>query len=138
MTETATSSYEVFKTGSGCDRLAMAMHSAPSFPNDPVLIALLSAARQYPGSEVVFHDVVGFEKTYPELLGDVLCTRDLIRARLPASALDENGLLSKETPYVALLTRTGYEFVVGFFAICAIGGAPMILGEYLPQTIHHK
>ncbi|KAI0123700.1 adenylate-forming enzyme AfeA [Xylariales sp. AK1849] len=93
------------------------------FPQDPILVKLLDAAQHVPGSQTIIKDAFGFEKTYPELLSDVLETRKQLRSRLPSSAFDDRGLLRDETTYVAACTRTGYEFVVAFFAIRALGGA---------------
>lgn len=98
-------------------------------PHDPALVALLATARRVPETEVLIHDVVGFDKTYPELLADVLKTRDALRARLPLAALDERGLLHRDHGFVPVLSRSGYEFVVSFFAIRALGGVVMPLGE---------
>ncbi|TGJ86282.1 hypothetical protein E0Z10_g2479 [Xylaria hypoxylon] len=97
--------------------------TAPRFPNDPVLVKLLKAAKRVSDSHVIIKDFVGFEKTYPELLGDVLKTRDQLKSLLPASDFDERGLLHEQSVYVTALTRTGYEYVVAFFAVRALGGA---------------
>lgn len=100
-----------------------------TFPQDPVLAKLLEAAQHVPGSQLIIKDVFGFEKTYPEMLSDILVTRNDLRTRLPPQVFDERSLLCDETPYVAACTRTGYEFVVAFFAVRALGGAFLPLGE---------
>lgn len=99
------------------------------FPQDPILVKLLDAAHHVTDSQTIIKDAFGFEKTYPELLSDVLETRSRLRSDLPSSALDERGLLRDETPYVAAMTRSGYEFVVAFFAVRALGGAFVPLGQ---------
>ncbi|KAL2867571.1 class I adenylate-forming enzyme family protein [Aspergillus lucknowensis] len=96
---------------------------APTLPNDPILVRLLEAANRVPNSEVIIKDFVGFEKTYPELLGDVFETRRQLKSVLPASKLDERGLLREESVYITALTRTGYEYAVAFFAVRSLGGA---------------
>lgn len=57
--------------------------------------------------------------------------RDLVRQQLPTSAFTERGILKEEAPYVAVLTRSGYEFIVAFFAVRVLGGAPIPFGAYL-------
>ncbi|KAI0537876.1 adenylate-forming enzyme AfeA [Xylaria digitata] len=97
--------------------------TALRFPNDPVLVKLLGSAKRVSSSHVIIKDFVGFEKTYPELLSDVFKTRDQLKSLLPASNFDERGLLREDSVYVTALTRTGYEYVVAFFAVRALGGA---------------
>ena len=106
---------------------------APRFPNDPILVKLLEAAKHVSGSQIIVKDSFGFEKTYPELLSDVLTTRDQLKSLLPASNFDERGLLRDEFIYVTALTRTGYEYVVAFFAVRALGGAYVPLGNLVPD-----
>ncbi|KND87442.1 Acyl-CoA synthetase family member 3, mitochondrial [Tolypocladium ophioglossoides CBS 100239] len=91
------------------------------FPNDPILVKLLHSAKLT--TENIIHDAYGFDKTYADLLGDVMQMRDAIRANLPPTALNARGILNDDRPYVCVLTRSGYEFLVAFFAIRAIGGA---------------
>lgn len=109
----------------------MATRKTYKFPEDPLLVKLLIAAQNTSGSQSIIYDTYGFEKTYPQLLGDILHMGNLFRARLPPWAVNERGILREETPYVAVLVRSGYEFIVSFFAIRAIGGACMPFSEYL-------
>ncbi|KAK2865068.1 hypothetical protein FQN49_003946 [Arthroderma sp. PD_2] len=114
------------------------MYQSPKLPDDPMLARLLLVVRQLSGSGKMIHDVVGFEKSYPELLGDILRTRDLLRAQLPALAFNERGILCKESQYIAILSRSCYEFVVAFFAIRSVGGACIPLPSgILPKEARH-
>ncbi|UNI19532.1 hypothetical protein JDV02_005712, partial [Purpureocillium takamizusanense] len=99
----------------------MASTASNIIPNDPMLVQLLKVVRRT--TEPMIHDGYGFDKTYADLLGDVIQTRNLLRTRLPPAALDSEGLVQKSRPYVIILANSGYEFIVGFFAIRAIGGA---------------
>ncbi len=105
------------------------------FPQDPILVKLLdSPHRQSQSSPTVIHDVTyGFEKTYAELLDDILQTVHRLRNALPPSMLDEGGvfhvLRDDCSPYIGILVKSGYEFIVAFFAIRAIGGACMPIGK---------
>ncbi|OAQ99178.1 hypothetical protein LLEC1_01747 [Akanthomyces lecanii] len=94
-----------------------------SFPQDPLLAKLLDAAKAVPESRIIIHDLYGLQKTYPELLGDILHTRQQLQALLPLKCFNEKGLLRDEFVYQAACTKTGYEFAVAFFAIRALGGA---------------
>ncbi|KJZ74636.1 hypothetical protein HIM_05986 [Hirsutella minnesotensis 3608] len=106
------------------------------FPNDPVLARLLQSAKLT--AEVVVHDDYGFDKTYAELLGDILRTREALRKQLPPWTLDAHGILIQENPYIAALTRGGYEFIVAFFAIRAIGGVcmPLASGTLIEEAVY--
>ncbi|KAH7128998.1 hypothetical protein EDB81DRAFT_808572 [Dactylonectria macrodidyma] len=112
----------------------MAVDQVPKFPNDPMLVQLLRAAGHVSGTETIVCDVGGCEKTYLQLLADILKTRDILRERLPQSAYDERNILRDGYQYVGILSRTGYEFLVAFFAIRAIGGVCMPLSSgVLPE-----
>ncbi|OBT53698.1 hypothetical protein VE04_06328 [Pseudogymnoascus sp. 24MN13] len=116
----------------------MSARTTLKFPHDPILVRLLIAAQQTSDSETIVHDALGFKKSYPELLTDILQTRDLLRARLPLPATNEQGILRGEFQYVAILSRSGYEFLVAFFAIRAMGGVCMPLGSgVLPEEAHY-
>lgn len=105
----------------------MAIPALHKFPHDPALARLLIAAKRAGDSDIIVHDVHGFQKTYPELLGDVLQTRHLLRAQVSPAKLNERAYLYQENPYVAVTASSGYEFIVAFFAIRAMGGACMPL-----------
>ncbi|KAL7932159.1 adenylate-forming enzyme AfeA [Trichoderma chlorosporum] len=108
-----------------------------TFPHDPILVKLLTAFKQISAPEPVIHDVMGFEKSYSELLADILRTRSEILQTLPSSGLSNQNLLHDEYPYIFLLSNSGYEFLVGFFAIRALGGAPVPLASgILPEEAH--
>lgn len=100
-----------------------------TFPHDPILVKLLTAFKRISAPEPVIHDVMGFEKSYSELLADILRTRSEILRILPLSVLSKQNLLHDQYPYIFLLSKSGYEFLVGFFAIRALGGAPVPLGK---------
>ncbi|KAH6843247.1 hypothetical protein B0I37DRAFT_330943 [Chaetomium sp. MPI-CAGE-AT-0009] len=114
---------------------------AYKLPQDPVLTRLLASSHhKAKSSETIIYDVTrGFQKSYPELLGDILQTAYLIRRALPQSMLNDQGLLNDgSSPYIGTLVRSGYEFIVALFAIRAVGGAcmPMASG-ILPEEAHH-
>ncbi|TQV90869.1 AMP-dependent synthetase/ligase [Cordyceps javanica] len=98
-------------------------NTKPSFPQDPLLVKLIRAAQAVPEHRIIIHDMYGLQKTYPELLGDILRTRSQLQAVLPATCFNENGLLSDASLYQTACTKTGYEFAVAFFAVRALGGA---------------
>ncbi|KAM3504887.1 hypothetical protein MY11210_008183 [Beauveria gryllotalpidicola] len=114
----------------------MTVSSRPRFPKDPILVKLLQASQLT--TEQIIYDAYGFNKTYGELLADIFATRDALRSGLPPSALTATGLLRQERPYVGAITCGGYEFIVAFFAIRALGGAcfPFASG-ILPVEANH-
>ncbi|KAK5996460.1 hypothetical protein PT974_01794 [Cladobotryum mycophilum] len=83
-----------------------------------------------PNLDVIIIDVVGFEKTYQELLGDILKARSLVLDKLPRSALNDRDVLSGGSQYVAILAQSGYEFIVAFLAVRALGGAAVPLVDF--------
>lgn len=109
----------------------MAVGSArDKFPNDLLLVQFLRSVKRCAGQGPYIFDQFGFEKTLEELIADILRMRDLMRQQLPASAFSERGIFKEETPYVAVLTRSGYEFIVAFFATRVLGGAAIPFGAY--------
>lgn len=109
----------------------MTISEVHRFPHDPVLVKLLHASKNRPDSAIVIHDICGYERSYSQLFGDVIRTRNELRMHLPSSVIDEHGILRQETPYIPVLTRSGYEFLVAFFAIRALGGACIPFGKSL-------
>ncbi|KAF2093314.1 adenylate-forming enzyme AfeA [Rhizodiscina lignyota] len=108
-----------------------------SFPSDIMLKQLLRVSQQRPFMEVVVHDVMGFEKSYADLVADVLSTRTAVLQKLPPLALNERGLLHHEAPYMFIVVKSGYEFLVGLFAIRALGGAAIPLAnDILPEQAY--
>ncbi|KAF5611523.1 acetyl synthetase [Fusarium subglutinans] len=109
----------------GWGGLLVVHHTAHGFPDDTVFIRLLAASAQYPKSEAIVHEKNGLEKTYPELLSDIVHTRDLLREQL--SGFDQQGLLRDHRVYIAVVSCSVYEFIIAFFAVRAIGGISVIL-----------
>lgn len=107
--------------------------SAFTFPNDPLLVDLLTAARATSPLQIVVQDVLGFEKSYSHLMGDIEQTRQDLLAQLPSSSFDKRALFA-EIQNVGIMTRSAYEFMVAFFAVRAVGGAAMPLGEQTVKT----
>ncbi|RDW92906.1 uncharacterized protein DSM5745_00228 [Aspergillus mulundensis] len=117
------------------------MQSLPSetpatLPADPILVKLLQASRTT--TEPIIFDDYGYTKSYPQLLFDVVRTWESLKQALHPSALDARGLVRQERPYIAAITRGGYEFIVAFFAIRALGGACIPLAPgILPVEAQH-
>lgn len=105
--------------------------STQTFPQDPILERLVAAIQRVAEPAPLIHDVMGYSKGYPHLLGDILATRKRLLEQLPETVLQKNELLKDDFVYVFLLCQSGYEYLVGFFAIRAIGGAVMPLGMFL-------
>lgn len=102
-----------------------------NFPDDPVLARLLASSYHKAwSSQTVIYDARGFQKSYIELLGDIIYTAHLIRSELPPSVLDKRGLLNTESCPIGILVRSGYEFIVAFFAARVMGGAAMPMGKF--------
>lgn len=105
------------------------------FPHDPLLVKLLDAAKRVPSSRVMIEDMYGLRKTYPELLADIVHTKNQFAAALSPRCFNDAGLLVDEFLYQAACTKTGYEFAVAFFAVRALGGAFLPLGMTSAMSI---
>ncbi|OAQ98308.1 hypothetical protein LLEC1_03590 [Akanthomyces lecanii] len=112
--------------------------STPTFPQDPILERLVAAVQRVADPAPLIHDVMGYTKGHPHLLGDILATRKRLLEQLPETVLQKNKLLKDGFVYVFLLCQSGYEYLVGFFAIRAIGGAVMPLAPgILPEEARY-
>ncbi|KAM3438750.1 hypothetical protein MY4824_003052 [Beauveria thailandica] len=114
----------------------MTVSNRSKFPKDPILVKLLQASQLT--TEQIIHDAYGFNKTYGELLSDIFVTRDTLQRTLPPSTLTAAGLLRQERPYIGAITCGGYEFIVAFFAIRALGGACFPFGTEFTLTQNIK
>lgn len=98
------------------------------FPNDPVLARLIDAARQTSASKKIIYDELGFEKSYSDLLGDIVQLREALFAHFPSWVVSSSGRVEELNTYVTVSSRSGYEFLVAFFAIRAAGGVCVPIG----------
>lgn len=107
------------------------------FPNDPLLVKLLQAACQTPSTKIIIFDDLGFERTYSDLLGDIIQTRNSLIPRLRLWGSCRTSHFQQEDSFVAILSRGGYEFLVAFFAIRAAGGVCVPIGKYSIVDRHY-
>ncbi|KAK2782965.1 putative NRPS-like protein biosynthetic cluster [Onygenales sp. PD_12] len=99
-------------------------------PLSPFFTKLLRYAHRK-SQRIAIRDVnLGIEKTYIEFLSDVLSVRNALRSSL--SARDQAALRDGEDVYIALIAAGGYEYAVGFVAICALGAAVVPITILLP------
>lgn len=90
-------------------------------PHVPLFEKLLRYANRSPPRIAIRDLNTGIEKTYLELLTDVLALRNNLQNALGPDV--QNQLLANEEVFVALLAPGGYEYAVGFMAILALGAA---------------
>jgi acyl-CoA synthetase (AMP-forming)/AMP-acid ligase II len=97
-------------------------------PHTPLFEKLLRhASRSSP--RIAVRDLnTGVEKTYLELLTDVLALRKVLQSALGPDVHKQ--LSHKEEVFIALLAPGGYEYAVGFMAILALGAAVVPLCMY--------
>jgi malonyl-CoA/methylmalonyl-CoA synthetase len=69
----------------------------------------------------------GVERTYAQLLADVLYLRNYVEARLSPSIL--KALNNGEEVYIGVLAAGGYEYVVAFLAVMALTAAIVPISE---------
>lgn len=91
------------------------------FPNSPLFSRLLRHAHR---NRTAVRDLrLGVEKTYGELLSDVLTLRKVLQDSLES---DTTKALEKgEEVYMGVLAGGGYEFTVGILAVLAIAAVPV-------------
>ena len=75
-------------------KLAPTASTKPTFPNDPLLVKLLQAAKQTTGT--IVHDEYGFEKNYNQLFEDILQMRELLSQNLPSSTVDTTDICARK------------------------------------------
>jgi acyl-CoA synthetase (AMP-forming)/AMP-acid ligase II len=96
-------------------------------PNLPFFHKLLRYAQRKPSRIAVRDVIAGVEKTFHDLLSDVLALRGEIEKNLSRETLHE--LAEDKEVYIGLLAPGGYEYTVGFVAIIALGAAVVPMGE---------
>lgn len=88
-------------------------------PNAPLFSTLLRFAKRNPPRPAVRDVNLEIERTYAQLLTDVLALRHSVQLRLsPASVAS---LRHGGEVYIGLLAPGGYEYTVAFLAILALG-----------------
>lgn len=96
-----------------------------TLPNFPLFSKLLRYAYRQPCPLAVRDDVSKIERTYLHLLTDVLSLRNGLRRTLPAHVRRQ--LDNQEEVYICVLAPGGYEFVVAYLAVLALGAAAVPL-----------
>jgi malonyl-CoA/methylmalonyl-CoA synthetase len=96
-------------------------------PNLPLFHKLLRYAQRKPPRIAVRDVNAGMEKTFHDLLSDVLALRIEIEKSLSTETLRD--LAEDKEVYIGLLAPGGYEYTVGFVAIIALGAAVVPMGE---------
>lgn len=90
------------------------------FPNDAIFTRLLRLSIERP--DLQFHDDYGVDANYDDLIRDIIHVRRVLQKQLPESSFDENGLLREDASSIAFLAFSGYNFIISFLAIVALGG----------------
>ncbi|OAX78984.1 hypothetical protein ACJ72_06700 [Emergomyces africanus] len=99
-------------------------------PLSPFFSKLLRHAHRK-SQRIAIRDVnLSVERTYIEFLGDVLSVRNALRLSLSPEVRE--ALQAGEDVYIALIAAGGYEYAVGFVAICALGAAVVPMTILLP------
>ncbi|OAP55195.1 hypothetical protein AYL99_10895 [Fonsecaea erecta] len=105
-------------------------HQGPNvFPNFFLFGRLLRWA--YRPHLVAVKDITfGYTADYTQLLTDVLHLRNVLRQTLPGDVVQK--IDRDEEVFINLLGPGGYEFVVGFFALMALGAVIVPISPDLP------
>lgn len=105
------------------------------FPNDLFFGQLIRHALQ--DDLIAIRDPVnGYLATYRQLLTDVLCLRKTFEKEMESEIV--NKLEGGQPVFVGLIGTGGYEFVVGFLALMALGAiiVPMASGVTLKEALY--
>ncbi|KAL2067354.1 hypothetical protein VTL71DRAFT_1779 [Oculimacula yallundae] len=98
------------------------------FPNTPLFNRLLRHASR--GLIAVRDANSGIEKSYSQLLSDVLAVRKVLQDALSEHVLTR--LRNKEEVYIGVLAPGGYEYTVAMLVVTAIGGAIVPMAASIP------
>lgn len=94
-------------------------HQGPNvFPNYFLFSRLLRLSYKH-NLLAVKDTTYGYTANYAQLLTDILHLRNVLRQTLPRSVIRK--IDRDEEVFVNILGPGGYEFVVGFFALMALG-----------------
>ncbi|OAL34549.1 hypothetical protein AYO20_06179 [Fonsecaea nubica] len=105
-------------------------HQGPNvFPNFFLFSRLLRWCYR-PNLVAVKDTTFGYTADYTQLLTDVLHLRNVLRQTLPRHVVQK--LDRDEEVFINLLGPGGYEFVVGFFALMALGAVIVPISPDLP------
>ncbi|PGG97361.1 hypothetical protein AJ79_09234 [Helicocarpus griseus UAMH5409] len=99
-------------------------------PLSPFFSRLLRYAHRKPPRPAIRDINLGIEKNYLEFLTDVLAVRNALYSTLSPEV--RRALNCSEDVYIALIAAGGYEYAVGFVAICALGAAVVPMTVLLP------
>jgi len=101
-------------------------HDGPHvFPNTPLFSKLLRHAHR---RRLAIRDLrSGVEKTYGELLSDVLGLRAVVEASLDPQVLKR--LHGGDEIFIGVLAPGGYEYTVAFLAVLALAAAVVPMSE---------
>jgi len=99
-------------------------------PNTPMLSQLL---RHAGNGRLAIRDLnMGVEKTYAELLSDVLHLRNVVDEGL--SQPIKAALANREEVFVGVLAAGGYEYAVAVLAVMALGAAIVPMSKLSRST----
>lgn len=99
-------------------------------PCDPLFTRLLQLASRRKQRPAIRDLNSGCEKTYAQLLSDVVNLRQVLRSKLTTQTL--KALSDGEEVFVSLLAPGGYEFTVGVLAILCLGAAASPFSPHQP------
>lgn len=102
-------------------------HNGPLvFPNSPLFSKLLRHAYR---RRLAIRDLrSGAQKTYGELLSDVLSLRAVVEASLDSATLER--LQRGDEVFIGVLAPGGYEYAVAFLAVIALGAAAVPMSMF--------
>lgn len=98
-------------------------------PNSPLFAKLLRHARR--NRLAIRDNTLKVEKTYGDLLADVLTYRAFLESSLSPQVLEQ--VERDEEVYIGVLAAGGYEFTVAILAVHAIGAAAIPMSMWSPS-----
>ncbi|OQD90728.1 hypothetical protein PENANT_c001G00242 [Penicillium antarcticum] len=106
---------------------------AASLPNDALFKQLLHNAQVNPN--ILIHDPAhNKDATTAQFLRDVVAFKEEVLSQLPQNLLNSQGRLQTPGVYIAILASLSYDFIVGLYAVVALGAAAVPLStKVLPE-----
>ena len=105
-----------------------------SLPAESHFRTLLANIQQSPDHIIVNDPKNNISATHARFLHDVLHFREKVRGMFREKSLvDEDGVVYEGRPYVLVMGPASYYFLVGFYAVLALGGAPAVICEIQPE-----
>jgi hypothetical protein len=102
-------------------------HEGPNVLPHDILFHILHSLAAYQNDEAIIDAKAGYTATHQQFLSDIVACRNALRETLAPETIKA---LQEDREVSILILSSGYEFIVSFFAVLAIGAIAVPLSMY--------